>query len=68
MLTCDSYLSPATLDEVFEAMAEWLNCNNYSVERFGTEGSVGSIIVTAEFADDELAELFRREFPGNYGE
>ena len=28
----------------------------------------GSIIITAQFAENDLAELFRREFQGSYGD
>ena len=50
-------------------MAEWLDGNNCWLEQFETEaGDCGSIIVKAQFAEDDLAELFRREFQGNYGD
>jgi hypothetical protein len=54
---------------ILSAMREWLDRNNYRVGRFETEGGDdGSIIVKAQFDDDLLAELFRREFQGNYGD
>jgi hypothetical protein len=50
------------------AMRVWLDGNNCWLERFETEtGDGGNIIVKAQFAEDALAELFRREFQGNYG-
>ena len=50
-------------------MHEWLDRNNCRVGRFETEGSDdGSIVVKAQFNDDLLAEQFRREFQGNYGD
>jgi hypothetical protein len=59
----------ADFAEIFEAMAEWLDHNNCKVEQFETEtGDAVSIIVKAQFADDDLAELFRREFQGKYGD
>ena len=59
----------ADFGEFFEAMAEWLDRNDRPVEQFETEpGDGGGIIVKAQFADDDLAELFRREFQGNYGD
>jgi hypothetical protein len=42
---------------------------NRRVERFETEaGEDGSITVKVQFADALAAELFRREFQGNYGD
>ena len=54
---------------VFEAMREWLDRRNCTLEHFGTEaGDGGGIIIKAEFAEDDLAELFRHEFQGHYGD
>jgi hypothetical protein len=39
------------------------------LERFETQtDDRGAIIVKAQFAENDLAELFRREFQGNYGD
>jgi hypothetical protein len=62
-------VSEADFGESFNAMAEWLDGNNCWLEQFETEaGDGGSIIVKAQFAEDDLAELFRRGFQGNYGD
>jgi hypothetical protein len=49
---------------------EWLDRNNCWLERFETEAGDGGsvIIIRAQFADDDLAEPFRRDFQGNYGD
>jgi hypothetical protein len=62
-------VSPADFGRIFEAMREWLDCNNCVLEHFGTEAGDGGgiIIIKAEFAEDDLAKLFRREFQGNHG-
>jgi hypothetical protein len=56
--------------QVLSAMREWLDRKNCRLERFetaaGEEG--GSITVKAQFNDDLLAEQFRGEFQGNYGD
>jgi hypothetical protein len=58
-------VNQADFGKRFEAMREWLDL----IERFETKGGVGGqVIVKAQFADDDLAELFRREFQGNYGD
>jgi hypothetical protein len=50
-------------------MREWLDRNNCLLEQFETEAGDGSsVIIRAHFAEDDLAELFRREFQGNYGD
>ena len=55
--------------QILSAMREWLDRKNCRVERFETEaGDGGSVIIMAQFDDDLLAELFRREFQGNYGD
>ena len=55
--------------KILSAMREWLDRNYCRVGRFETEGSDdGSIVVKAQFNDDLLAEQFRREFQGNYGD
>ena len=55
--------------KILSAMREWLDRRNCRIERFETEGGEdGSITVKAEFDDDLLAEKFRREFQGNYGD
>jgi hypothetical protein len=62
-------VSRADFAEMFEAFAEWLDRNDRQVDQFETEpGADGGIIVKAQFADDDLAELFRREFQGSYGD
>ena len=62
-------VSQVDFAEILAAMREWLDRNNCWLERFETEaGDGGSVIVKAQFADDDLAELFRREFEGNYGD
>jgi hypothetical protein len=58
-------VNQADFGGVFEAMREWLDRKNCVLEHFGTEaGDDGSIVIKAQFA----AELFRREFQGNYGD
>jgi hypothetical protein len=56
--------------QILSAMREWLDRKNCRLERFETEaGEDGdSITVKAQFNDDLLAEQFRREFRGNYGD
>jgi hypothetical protein len=55
--------------QILSAMREWLDRNNRRVERFETEAREdGGIIVKVQFADALAAELFRREFQGNYGD
>ena len=55
--------------QILNAMREWLDRNNRRVERFETEaGEDGGIIVKVQFVDAMVAELFRREFQGNYGD
>ena len=62
-------VSETDFGESFNAMAEWLDGNNCWLEQFETEaGDCGSIIIKAQFAEDDLAELFRREFQGSYGD
>jgi hypothetical protein len=62
-------VSQADFAEIFEAMATWLERNNRPIEHFGTEvGDGGSIIIKAQFDGDDLAERFRREFRGDYGD
>ena len=62
-------VSQADFGEVFEGMREWLDRNNCELERFETEaGDASSVIIRAHFAEDDLAELFRHEFQGNYGD
>ena len=62
-------VSQADFGGVFEAMREWLDRKSCELEHFGTEaGEGGSIIIKAQFAGDDLAEPFRREFQGNYGD
>ena len=57
-------VSQTDFAEIFEAMATWR-----PIEHFGTEvGDGGSILIKAQFDGDDLAELFRREFRGNYGD
>jgi hypothetical protein len=55
---------------ILSAMREWLDRKNCRLGRFETEAGEdgGSITVKAQFSDDLLAELFRREFQGNYGD
>ena len=63
------HVSQTDFAEIFEAMATWLERNNRPIEHFGTEvGDGGSIVIKAQFDGDDLAELFRREFRGNYGD
>jgi hypothetical protein len=60
-------VSRADFGRIFEAMREWLDCNNCVLEHFGTEaGDGGGIIIKAQFDDYEMAERFRLEFRGNY--
>jgi hypothetical protein len=54
--------------KILSAMREWLDRNNSGVGRFETVGDGGSIIVKAQFDDVLFAELFRREFQGDYGD
>jgi hypothetical protein len=55
--------------KILSAMREWLDRNNSGVGRFETVGDDGgSIIVKAQFDDVLFAELFRREFQGDYGD
>ena len=55
--------------KILSAMREWLDRNNCRLERFETQtDDRGAIIVKAQFAENDLAELFRREFQGNYGD
>ena len=62
-------VNQADFGGIFEAMREWLDRKNCVLEHFGTEaGDDGSIVIKAQFADDHAAELFRREFQGNYGD
>jgi hypothetical protein len=58
----------ADFGKVFEAMREWLDRKNCELEQFETAADDGSIIIEAQFAEDDLAELFRREFQGSYGD
>jgi hypothetical protein len=61
-------VSQADFGRVFEAMREWLDRKNCELEQFETEArDGGSIVIKAQFAEDDLAELFRREFR-NYGD
>jgi hypothetical protein len=49
--------------------ATWLERNNRPIEHFGIEvGDGGGIIIKAQFEGDDLAELFRRQFRGDYGD
>ena len=69
MLVVHVRVSEADFGGVFEAMREWLDRKNCELEQFETEASYGgSIIIKAQFAEDDLAELFRREFQGSYGD
>jgi len=62
-------VSQADFAEMFETFAEWLDRNDRQVDQFETKPvDGGGIIVRAQFADDDLAELFRREFQGSYGD
>jgi hypothetical protein len=62
-------VSQTDFAEIFEAMATWLDRNNRPTEHFGTEAGDGDgIVIKAQFDGDDLAELFRREFRGNYGD
>jgi hypothetical protein len=62
-------VSQVDFAEILAAMREWLDRNNCLLEEFETEaGDGGSIIVKAQFAEDDLAEQFRREFQGDYGD
>jgi hypothetical protein len=56
--------------EILAAIREWLDRNNCLLEEFETEAGDGGsiIIIKAQFAEDDLAELFRRDFQGNYGD
>ena len=61
------HVSQPEFREVIEAMREWVDRYNIWLERFETEtGDRASIIITARFAENDLAELFRREFGGIY--
>jgi hypothetical protein len=62
-------VSQADFGRVFEAMREWLDRKSCELEQFETAaGDGGSIVIKAQFAEDDLAELFRHEFQGNYGD
>jgi hypothetical protein len=62
-------VSQADFGKILSAMREWLDRKNCRVGRFETEaGDGGSVIIKAQYDDDLLAELFRREFQGNYGD
>ena len=59
----------ADFGEVIGAMRKWVDRYNCWLQRFETEdGDCGSIVIKARFAEDDLAELFRREFGGSYGD
>ena len=61
-------VSQADFRAIIEAMREWVDRYNCWLERFETEaGEGGSIVIKARFTEDDLAELFRREFEGIYG-
>ena len=60
-------VSQAEFGKVFAAMRDWLDLNNYRLGRFETESADdGSIIIKAQFDDDDMAERFRSEFGGGY--
>ena len=61
-------VSRANFGNVFKAMREWLDRKNCELEQFETAADGGSIIIKAQYAEDDLAELFRREFQGSYGD
>ena len=61
-------VSQADFGRIFEGMREWLDRKNCGLEQFETAAGNGGIIIKAQFAKDDLAELFRREFQGNYGD
>jgi hypothetical protein len=62
-------LSQTDFGGVFEAMREWLDRKNCVLKQFETEtGDGDATIIKAQFVEDDLAELFRREFQGDYGE
>jgi hypothetical protein len=62
-------VSQADFGKICGAMREWLDRKNCRVGRFETEaGDGGSIMIKAQFAENDLAELFRREFQGSYGD
>jgi hypothetical protein len=62
-------VSQAEFGEIIGAMREWVDRNKCWLERFETEaGDGGGSIIKAQFTEDDLAELFRREFQGNYGD
>jgi glycine cleavage system regulatory protein len=62
-------VSQADFDGIFKAMREWLDRKNCVLEQFETEtDDRGATIIKAQFVEDDLAELFRREFQGNYGD
>jgi hypothetical protein len=57
------------INHIAGAMREWVDRNNCWLERFETEaGDGGGVIIKAQFTEDDLAELFRCAFRGNYGE
>ena len=69
MRTVAARLPAARFSAAMAAMREWLDRKSCELEHFGTEaGEGGSIIIKAQFAEDDLADLFRREFQGNYGD
>jgi hypothetical protein len=61
-------VSRADFSEMFEGFVKWLDRNDRQVDQFETEpgGGGGSVVIKAQFTEDDLAELFRREFRGNY--
>jgi hypothetical protein len=63
-------VSQVDFAEILAAMREWLDRDNCWLERFETEAGDGGsvIIIKAQFPDDDLAEPFRRDFQGNYGD
>jgi hypothetical protein len=62
-------VSQADFGEIIGAMRAWVDRNNCWLERFETEaGDGGSVIIKAQFTEDDLAALFRHEFQGNYGD
>ena len=57
----------ADFGEIIEAMREWLDRHNCWLQQFETAADDGGFMIKAQFAEDDLAELFRREFRGTYG-
>jgi hypothetical protein len=52
---------PCRFSRGFETFAEWLDRNNCEFEQFEAKtGDGGGYIIKAQFAEDDLAELFRR--------